>query len=429
MPKKIEVILLAAGQGKRMKNHIPKVLLPLGGKPMLLHILDALKPLKPYKVHLVIGHGEEQVRSQNISGVEFVLQKQQLGTGHAVAAALKKLKKDSLVLVLYGDVPLIKKDTLRKLVRMTQRSDAVWCIANLDDPTGYGRILRDEEARACAIVEEKDCTKEQQAIKEANMGVMIATASFLSIGLKNLLASPLRNKQGEYLLTDLMKFGYERGQSIKTLMVEDKTEFLGANDMLQLAHLERILQYRRASMLAQQGVYFVDMHRVDVLGDLRVGKGVSIGPNVIFKGRVRLGDGVRIASHCVIEDCSIGTGTEIYDFCHLVSSRIGHNCGLGPYARIRPSSHIEDRVRIGNFVETKAVHLKADTKVSHLTYLGDSSIGEKVNIGAGTITCNYDGIKKNRTIIQDGVFIGSNTALIAPITIGKGAIVGAGSVI
>lgn len=426
---KVEIILLAAGQGKRMKRQLPKILLPLGGQPMLFHILSQLNRLKAHKMHIVVGYKEEWLRAQPLASAELVRQKERLGTAHAVAQAIKRVAQDNLVLIIYGDVPLVREWTLKKLIRTAQKNQAVWCIARLENPYGYGRIVRDENGRPCRIVEEKDCTIQQRSIKEANMGVLAASADFLRKGLRRILAQPPDNAQGEYLLTDLMEFAYQGGYAIDTLMTADETEFWGANDMLQLAKLERVLQNRRVAVLAQQGVYFADPSRVDILGSLRAGRNLSIGPNVIFKGQVQLGDGVRIGSHCVIKDCRIAAGTEVRDFCHIEDSRIGKNCVLGPYARVRPQSRIEDEVRIGNFVETKNVQLKAGVKVSHLTYLGDSEIGKQVNVGAGVITCNYDGVRKNHTVIKDGAFIGSNSALVAPVVIGKNAVVGAGSVI
>ena len=427
----LEIILLAAGKGKRMQSSLPKVLLPLGGQSMLHHCLTTLQKLKPALIHLVVGHKEEQVRQsvQAMKKVNLIRQKEQLGTGHAVAQALKKIPQDSLTMVIYADVPLVRAQTLKKLLGKARSGKAVWCIADLMDPYGYGRILRDERGNACRIVEERNCTSRQRVIKEANMGALAAPAGVLQKWLKRILAQPPDDAQKEYLLTDVMQLAYQEAYPIDTLKTDDESEFWGANDMLQLAKLERVLQARRVAELARKGVYLADPARVDILGSVQAAQNVKLGPNILFIGRVRLGEGVQIDSHCVINDCSIAAGTRVRDFCHLEASRIGKNCTLGPYARVRPQSQFEDEVGIGNFVETKKAHIGRGTKVHHLTYLGDTQIGTGVNIGAGTITCNYDGMRKHLTVIKDRAFIGSNTALVAPVTIGRDAVVGAGSVI
>ena len=433
---KTEVILLAAGKGKRMRASLPKVLLPLGGSPMLFHSLTTLASLKPHKIHLVVGHGEAQLKEAlggwALAGWEqlnLVRQTEQLGTGHAAALALRKVAKDSLALIMFADVPLVRKQTLRRLMTRARSSKAVWSVAELEAPYGYGRIRRDEQGRPCRIVEEKDCTPKERSIKEANMGILAAPARVLLKWLEEILACPPANAQQEYLLTDLMEHAYKDSYPIELVKTNDTSEFLGANDMVQLAQLERIVQRRRREYLMNQGVCFLDPQRVDILGQVRAGQDVIIGPNVIFKGEVVLAKAVSIASHCVIDSCSIGEGTQVRDFCHLEGSRIGKNCVLGPYSRVRPQCFFEDEVHLGNFVEAKKAHIGKGSKASHLTYLGDSKIGKQVNLGAGTITCNYDGTKKHLTVIKEGAFIGSNTSLVAPVTIGKGATIGAGSVI
>lgn len=428
---KTEIILLAAGKGKRMKTSLPKVLLPLGGSPMVFHSLTTLVGVKPDRIHLVVGHGEAQL-SQAMAewkAVNLVRQPEQLGTGHAAALALKQVDKHSLALIMFADTPLVSKQTLRRLIARAQLGRAVWSVAELENPYGYGRILRDEKGCPCRIVEEKDCTPAERSIKEANMGILAASAGVLAKWLEEILAHPPTNTQREYILTDLMEYAYRDSYPIELVRSNDADEFLGANDMIQLAQLERILQKRRVEELAGQGVCFLDPLRVDIWGQVKAGRDVTIGPNVIFKGKVTLGQGVSISSHCVIEDCTIAAGTQVRDFCHLEGSRIGKNCTLGPFSRVRPQCLIEDEAHLGNFVETKKTHMGKGSKASHLTYLGNSKIGQQVNIGAGTITCNYDGVKKHLTVIKDDAFIGSNTALVAPVTIGKGATIGAGSVI
>jgi len=398
---------------------------------MISHSLTTLSSLKPHRIHLVVGHGEAQLR-EAVAGwkkINLVRQTEQLGTGHAAMLALRKVAKGSLVLIMFADVPLVSKQTLKKLMTRARLSKAVWSVAQLEDPYGYGRVLRDENGRPCRIVEEKDCTPTERSIKEANMGILAAPARVLLKWLEEILACPPANVQREYLLTDLMEHAYKDSYPIELVKTNDSGEFLGANDMIQLAQLERIVQRRRIEKLMSRGVCFLDPQRVDILGQVRAAQDVIIGPNVIFKGEVVLGKAVNISSHCVIDNCSIAEGTQVRDFCHLEGSRIGKNCVLGPYSRVRPQCFFEDEVHLGNFVETKKAYIGRGSKASHLTYVGDSKIGKQVNLGAGTITCNYDGMKKHLTVIKEGVFVGSNTSLVAPVTIGKGATIGAGSVI
>lgn len=464
----IEFIVLAAGKGKRTKTDLPKVLLPLGGEPMLFCILRTLANFKNARINLVVGKGAKEVKASvaTIAGpgtklhtklgnnIRYVEQKEQLGTGHAVAQAFKGLSGDGVAVVLYGDVPLLRQDTINRIITTTQGGEpskpngknnagknnagknsdgsAVWLVAHLANPTGYGRIVRSALGNPKAIIEEKDCDFAQKEIREINTGIVAASVPVMKKWLKQLLAKPPQNKQGEYLLTDLMGMACQDDYEVKVLQAKDLQEVQGANDMWQLSQLERILQQRRVKELALQGVHFQDPTRVDILGEVTVGKvgsGVSIGANVVFKGKVNIGADVVIGNNCIIEGTTIATATTIHDFCHIKDSKIGRRCSVGPYARLRVGSVLDEAAHIGNFVETKKSRIGAGAKASHLSYVGDSVIGKNTNIGAGVITCNYDGKNKHKTIIGDDTFIGSNSALVAPVKIGNNAVVGAGSVI
>ncbi len=433
-------VILAAGRGTRMRASRPKVLLPLGGVPIIRHCLakataavSAADEIRP-----VIGYGEKEVRAlldeTDSRGVPVVptVQKEQLGSGHALELAVRSLNKEDIVLVLYGDAPLIRPATLKRLTAIARKQKAVWLGARMEKPQGYGRIVRDASGNPCAITEERDCSPEQRALKEVNTGFMAARAGPLRVWLKRILATERKNDQKEYLLTDVMQHAYADSYPIEVLCCENDYEYLGANDLVQLAQLEKLLQDQRKEALARQGVYLMHADSLCILGEeksLRVGRDVCIGANVVLSGRVRLGDDVAVGCGSFVRQTTIGDRTRLLEFCHLDDARIGKECVLGPFARLRPGSRLKDRVHIGNFVEVKNSDILEGSKVSHLSYLGDARIGKHANIGAGTITCNYDGVRKHRTRIGEAAFVGSNTALVAPVTIGKGAVIGAGSVI
>ena len=420
-----------------MRADRPKVLLPLGGMPMLYHCLESAQKALTDEIYLVIGHGNQQVKEclQDLGAptrVKTVLQQDLLGSGHALSLALRAIPASAVVVVMYGDAPLIKPKTIKQLIRAARNEAAIWLTARMEQPHGYGRIIRDSAGSACAIVEEKDCDARQRRIKEINTGFMAAPADRLRAWLKQVLAAGPTNKQSEYLLTDVMQFAYTDSYPIKTAICNDSKEFLGANDLWQLTQLEHQLQQDRVRALAQQGGYFLHPGAVRILGkngSLRIGRNVNIGANIVFNGAVRLGNNVHIGSGCFIKDTSIGDDTQVLESCHLDEARLGKRCSVGPFARIRPQSYVDDEARVGNFVEMKNARLGPGSKASHLSYLGDALIGAEANLGAGTITCNYDGKTKHQTRIKDGAFIGSNASLVAPVTIGERAIVGAGSVI
>jgi bifunctional UDP-N-acetylglucosamine pyrophosphorylase/glucosamine-1-phosphate N-acetyltransferase len=428
----LHVVVLAAGEGKRMKSALPKVLQKIAGVPMLAHVIAAARALAPAGIHIVYGHGGDQVRAAFAAesgpgsnpGLHWAEQARQLGTGHAVQQAMPGVPDDARVLVLYGDVPLIRSETLRRLL------DAPGALAvlaaELDDPAGYGRIVRDAEGRVAAIVEHKDANDEQRAIRIVNTGVIAADAARLKRWLANLSNA---NAQGEYYLTDVFAMAAHEYAGAEIVIAEDAQDTEGANDPWQLAQLERALQSRRVRALCVAGARVADPNRVDVRGEVSVGRDVEIDIDVILEGRVVLGDGVRIGPFCRLKDVELAAGTEIRAHCDLEGARSTGAAIVGPFARLRPGTVLGDGVHIGNFVETKNATLGVGSKANHLTYLGDAAIGARVNVGAGTITCNYDGANKFTTTIADGAFIGSNSALVAPVTIGEGATIGAGSVI
>ena len=422
----VNVVILAAGQGKRMYSQLPKVLHPLAGRPMIEHVLTAADALSPRQVCVVYGHGGERVR-EALSRPElaFARQEPQLGTGHAVQQALPVLSDADTTVVLYGDVPLIKGETLQRLVAGAREGCAV-LTAVLDDPRGYGRIIRGSDGRIAEIVEEKDATEAQRAIREINTGLMALPTAKLERWLGRLENN---NAQREYYLTDVVKLAQRDGIAVEAVAVSDATETLGVNSRAQLAHLERLYQRAYAERLLEQGVALADPARLDVRGSLTCGTDVFIDVNCVFEGTVSLGDGASIGPNCVIKDVSIAPGTRVEAFSHLDSAAIGANCRIGPYARVRPGTRLAEDVHIGNFVEVKASDIAAGSKANHLAYIGDSTVGRNVNVGAGTITCNYDGANKHRTIIEDDVFIGSDTQLVAPVTVRKGATIGAGATI
>lgn len=419
------IIILAAGQGTRMRSSQPKVLHRLAGRPLLSHVLETARDLQAARIAVVYGHGGEQVRSAiGEDDVDWIEQAQQLGTGHAVEQALPAMAAMDRVLVLYGDVPLISADTLQQLLQ--QPADLALLSVELADPTGYGRILRDGQGAITGIVEQKDASADQLAIREGNSGVLVADREILQ-GWINRLES--NNAQGEFYLTDVVAMAVADGCRVASVLAESEQEVLGVNDRLQLARLERCYQQRQAERLMRQGVTLRDPQRFDLRGELVCGRDVEIDVNVIIEGRVELGDGVRVGANTLLRDLVVAEGTEIRENCVLESSRIGPGCMIGPFARLRPDSELGPQVHLGNFVEVKKSTIADGSKVNHLSYIGDSSIGRRVNMGAGTITCNYDGANKFRTVIEDDAFIGSDTQLVAPVTVGRGATIGAGSTI
>ena len=423
----LDVIVLAAGMGKRMRSDLPKVLHPLAGRPLLSHVLDAARALSPRRIFIVHGHGAEKVRAAfgEAPDLEWVLQAEQLGTGHAVLQAAPRLAADATALILYGDVPLVSGATLKQLLSASGEGVAV-LTTDLEDPSGYGRVVRDGSGRVARIVEQKDASESERAIREVNAGFYALGAAQLGRWLSRLKND---NAQKEYYLTDIVKLAAAEGVPVAAVKAEDPLEVAGVNSKAELAMLERVVQEREARRLLEAGVTLADPHRIDVRGRLECGRDVSIDVNCVFEGRVRIADGVRIGPNCVLRNVSIGPGTEVFPFCHLDDAEIGAKCRIGPYARVRPGTHLGEDVHIGNFVEVKASRFGTGSKANHLAYVGDSEVGSKVNIGAGTITCNYDGVAKHKTIIEDGCFIGSDSTLVAPVRIARGSYIGAGSTI
>lgn len=410
-----------------MNSSLPKVLQPLAGAPLLRHVLDTAAQLAPAAVHLVHGHGAEAVRAAiPDAGLTWVLQAEQKGTGHAVMQAMPGIPDDHLVLVLYGDVPLLSAATLRELVAAADERAMALLTVQLADPTGYGRIVRDARGRVKAIVEQNDATAAQRRIKEGNTGVMAVRAATLRGWLKKL---GNRNAQGEYYLTDVVAMAVKDGIAVRALQAADEAEVLGVNDRRQLAHLAAVLRARRADAALQAGATLADPARFEQRGELVLGSDVFIDVNVVFEGRVVLGDRVRIGPNCVLRDMVVGADTQVFPSCVLEQAEIGAGCNVGPFARLRPGSVLADGVHIGNFVEVKNSRIGRGSKANHLTYLGDTDVGAGANVGAGTITCNYDGANKHRTVIGDGAFIGSGNMLVAPVAIGDNATTAAGSTI
>jgi bifunctional UDP-N-acetylglucosamine pyrophosphorylase/glucosamine-1-phosphate N-acetyltransferase len=423
----LQVVILAAGQGKRMHSRLPKVLHPLAGRPMLLHVLDSARRLAPTRLAVVIGHGGEAVASRlEAPDVVWAMQEQQLGTGHAVMQAMPMLGKSGVVLVLYGDVPRIATGTLRSLFDAAAEGALALLTQEADDPKGYGRIVRDAAGRVARIVEERDATEAERAIREVNTGIVAAPYAKLEAWLAGLTNE---NVQREYYLTDIVAAAVAEGYPVTVRRPQSPTECLGVNSKRELARLERLVQQDRAHALLEAGVTLADPARIDVRGELSCGKDVSIDVNCVFEGRVALGPGVTVGAHCVLRDVSVGEGTEIRPFSLLEEAEVGANARIGPYARIRPGTTLADEVHVGNFVEVKASTLGRASKANHLAYVGDATVGRDVNIGAGTITCNYDGAAKHRTVIEDDVHIGSDVQLVAPVTVGKGATIGAGTTV
>jgi len=422
----LDVIVLAAGLGKRMRSDLPKVLHPLAGRPLLAHVIDAARALAPRKIFVVHGHGADKVRAAfPDSGVDWVLQAEQLGTGHAVLQALPQLSSDANVLILYGDVPLVRPATLKRLVEGA-RGGLAMLTAELADPSGYGRIVRDAAQRVGRIVEQKDATASELALREVNAGFFCLSARRLAPWLSKIGND---NAQKEYYLTDLVALAVADAVPVVAVQAEDHWEVAGVNSMQELAVLERVCQGREARRLLDAGVTLADPARIDVRGALECGRDVSIDVNCVFEGRVSLGDNVRVGPNCVLKNVSIGAGTEVLAFSHLDDAELGERCRVGPFARLRPGARLAEDVHVGNFVEVKASRLGAGSKANHLSYLGDSEVGRRVNVGAGTITCNYDGAAKHRTVIEDDCFIGSDATLVAPVRIARGSYIGAGSTI
>ena len=425
---RLNVVILAAGLGKRMHSTLPKVLHPLAGKPLISHVLATARTLLPGKICVVYGYGGELV-PQVINDDELIWVKQdpQMGTGHALLQTLPHLDSNGVTLVLYGDVPLTSVETLKKLIATSAESILALLTLELDDPSGYGRIVRSSEGNGViAIVEEKDARKSEHQICEINTGIMVVPNQFLHNWLPKL---ENKNSQKEYYLTDIVKMAVTDGVKVDATHPEHAWETLGINSKVQLAALERIYQDETAGRLLDQGVTLSDPSRIDIRGQLFCGSDVSIDINCIFEGAVQLGDGVRVGANCILKNTKIQAGTQIAPFSLIEDAEIGKDCRIGPYARIRPGTHLSDEVHIGNFVEIKNSSISTGSKANHLSYIGDSIVGKNVNIGAGTITCNYDGANKHQTIIEDNVFIGSDTQLIAPVTVAKGATIGAGSTI
>ncbi|MFG0720255.1 bifunctional UDP-N-acetylglucosamine diphosphorylase/glucosamine-1-phosphate N-acetyltransferase GlmU [Pseudomonas sp. GLN_6] len=422
----LDIVILAAGQGTRMRSALPKVLHPVAGKSMLGHVIDTARLLKPQGIHVVIGHGAERVREQLAADdLNFVLQSEQLGTGHAVAQALPALSAER-VLILYGDVPLIEVETLQRLLQQVSEQQLGLLTVNLNDPTGYGRIVRDEQGVVKAIVEHKDASAEQRLISEGNTGILAVPGKKLGDWLGRLSNS---NAQGEYYLTDVIAMAVADGLVVATEQAADEMEVLGANDRIQLSQLERHYQYRAARRLMVQGVTLIDPARFDLRGEVTVGRDVSIDINVILEGQVLIEDGVQIGPNCVIKNSILRKGAIVKANSHLEGAEVGEGADCGPFARLRPGSVLGAKAHVGNFVELKNAKMGEGAKAGHLSYLGDAEIGARSNIGAGTITCNYDGANKFKTVLGEDVFIGSNSALVAPVTLGDRATTGAGSVI
>ncbi|POZ63920.1 bifunctional UDP-N-acetylglucosamine diphosphorylase/glucosamine-1-phosphate N-acetyltransferase GlmU [Chromobacterium alticapitis] len=422
----LNIVILAAGKGKRMYSSMPKVLHPVGGEPMLARVIRTARGLSPSRLVVVYGHGGDQVRERIAdSDIIWAEQAEQLGTGHALKMALPYLSADGKTLVLYGDVPLTKMSTLQRLVEAAGEGMAVLTDV-LDDASGYGRMVRGADGKLQAIVEHKDCTPEQLAIREINTGMMALPNARLAGWLAALNNG---NAQSEYYLTDVLELAVKDGVTVESTSVDASWEAAGVNNKLQLAELERILQANQARTLLEAGVTLADPARIDIRGEIQHGMDVSIDVGCVFEGLVELGDNVEVGAHCVLKNVKIGAGSKIAPFSHLEDAVVGGACKIGPYARLRPGAELAGHVHIGNFVEVKKSKIGDGSKVNHLTYVGDAEIGRKVNIGAGSVTCNYDGVNKFKTVIGDNVFVGSGTLMVAPVTLERDSTIGAGSVV
>ena len=426
----LDIVILAAGQGKRMNSALPKVLHPLAGKSLVRHVVDAARSLNPGRIVVIYGHGGEAVREALVApDINFAKQEPQLGTGHAVMQALPLLTNpgtDDLTLVLYGDVPLTRAESLKALVDAAAGGKLAILTVDLADATGYGRMVRGAGGAIERIVEHKDATDAERAIREVNTGIMAVPTRRLAGWLNRLSNS---NAQGEYYLTDIVAMAVAEGVAVTSAQPSAEWETLGVNSKVQLAELERTHQRNIAKALLEQGVTLMDPARIDVRGLLSAGRDVTIDVGCVFEGDVVLGNDIYIGPNCFLRNVRVRAGTRIEAFSHLDEAEVGAHCRIGPYARLRPGAQLDEHVHIGNFVEVKKSTIGAGSKANHLAYVGDSEVGQKVNIGAGTITCNYDGVNKSKTIIGDGAFIGSDATLVAPVTIGAGAYIGAGSTI
>ncbi|MCV6614963.1 MAG: bifunctional UDP-N-acetylglucosamine diphosphorylase/glucosamine-1-phosphate N-acetyltransferase GlmU [Cellvibrionaceae bacterium] len=423
----LDIVILAAGKGTRMKSSLPKVLHTIGGQPMLGHVLDAAIELDSDNINIVIGHGSEAVKQAFVDEpVRFVEQTEQLGTGHAVQQALPYLRDDAVALILYGDVPLTPTATLREMLDQVGAEAMSLLTVELDDPSGYGRIIRNAQGNARAIVEQKDASKDQLAITEVNTGIMAISSKLLKDWLPKLSND---NAQGEYYLTDVVEMASCEYIDINIVQADSEMDVQGVNNRVQQAELERYYQMVQAAILLEEGVNLLDPERFDCRGELIAGSDVTIDINCVFEGDVKLGNNIYIGPNCVIANSVIGDNTVIKANSVLEEVSVAGNSDIGPFARLRPGTELADGAKIGNFVETKKAKVGKGSKINHLSYVGDAELGEGVNVGAGTITCNYDGVNKSKTTIEDGAFIGSNTSLVAPVSVGKSATVGAGSTV
>ncbi|POY45264.1 bifunctional UDP-N-acetylglucosamine diphosphorylase/glucosamine-1-phosphate N-acetyltransferase GlmU [Avibacterium paragallinarum] len=423
---KLSVVILAAGKGTRMYSDLPKVLHNIAGKPMVKHVIDTAKQLNADNIHLIYGHGAELLQQRLADEpVNWVLQAEQLGTGHAMQQAVPFFADDENIVMLYGDAPLITAETLQKLIAAKPENGIALLTAHLDDPTGYGRIIR-QDGNVVAIVEQKDASPEQLAIQEVNTGVMVSSGASFKKWLAKL---DNNNAQGEYYMTDVIKFANQDGCQVAAVPASDIMEVEGTNNRLQLAELERYYQRKQAEKLLLAGVSLRDPNRFDLRGEILHGKEVEIDVNVIIEGNVKLGDRVKIGAGCIIKDCVIGDDVEIKPYSVFEDAVIGEEAKIGPFARLRPGTELAAQTHIGNFVEVKKSHIGKGSKVNHLSYVGDSEIGSNCNIGAGVITCNYDGANKFKTIIGDDVFVGSDSQLVAPVKIANGATIAAGTTV
>lgn len=422
----LNIVILAAGQGTRMKSALPKVLHPLAGQSLVQHVINASKKLNPEIINVVYGHGGEQVQQEvNDSQINWVLQEEQLGTGHAVDQVQDQLKDNQLVLILYGDVPLIKVETLTKLLEQAKEGISLLTVS-LNSPQGYGRIVRNTKGLVENITEEKDASDDVKNIKEVNTGILAVKANLLKSWLSKL---DNNNAQAEYYLTDVIAMAVKDGYTVETTQPENEHEVMGVNNRSQLAELERYHQQEKANALMSGGVTLADPTRIDIRGEIKHGQDISIDINTIFEGNISIGNNVSIGANCIIKDTKIADDVTILPMSILDNASVGKGSKVGPFARLRPGAVLGDNTHIGNFVEIKKSYIGVGSKVNHLTYVGDSLIGKNVNIGAGTITCNYDGANKHQTTIGDNVFVGSATQLVAPVKIGKNATIGAGSTI
>ncbi|MEE9267188.1 MAG: bifunctional UDP-N-acetylglucosamine diphosphorylase/glucosamine-1-phosphate N-acetyltransferase GlmU [Gammaproteobacteria bacterium] len=423
----LHVVILAAGQGKRMKSRLPKVLHRLAGRTLLEHVVATTRELDPAAIHTVYGHGGQQVPNAHPDlGVQWVEQREQRGTGHAVEQAMPAIPDEATVLVLVADVPLIDADTLRDTVAAAGEGSLALITVQVEDPRGYGRILRGSNGRVVGIVEDRDASDSERSVKEINTGILAAGAASLRGWLRRIDES---NAQGERYLTDVIALAVGEGVDVNSISPGAVEEVLGVNDRSQLATLERHYQRRQAERLMRDGVTIVDPARLDIRGEVDIGRDVSLDVNVILEGKVVIAEGARIGPNCVIKDAEIGPDSEIHANTVIEQATVGAGCRIGPYARLRPGTTLAEDVHIGNFVEVKNTRVGRRSKANHLTYLGDSQVGKDVNVGAGTITCNYDGAEKHTTVIEDGVFVGSGVELVAPITVHAGATIGAGATV